>query len=55
MPEVPLLDGRIVGGQQVAITSYPWQLSLQVRNSHICGASIISANWAVTAAHCVVG
>lgn len=54
-PEVPVLDGRIVGGSAVDITSYPWQLSLRRSNSHICGASIISANWALTAAHCVSG
>lgn len=54
-PEVPMLDGRIVGGVQVTITQYPWQLSLQSGGRHICGASIISANWALTAAHCVSG
>lgn len=53
--QVPMLDGRIVGGSAVAITAYPYQLSLRRSNSHICGASIISANWALTAAHCVTG
>ncbi|KAI7815140.1 Serine protease [Rhyzopertha dominica] len=54
-PEVPMLDGRIVGGVEVTISQYPWQLSLQSGSRHICGASIISANWALTAAHCVSG
>ncbi|XP_076298253.1 trypsin-2-like [Lasioglossum baleicum] len=48
----PLLDNRIVGGAPVDIQKHPYQLSLQT-SGHICGASIISSKWAVTAAHCV--
>ncbi|GJQ74459.1 hypothetical protein Trydic_g21329 [Trypoxylus dichotomus] len=55
LPIVPMLDGRIVGGSSVNIADYPYQLSLQYFGSHICGASIVSAFWAVTAAHCVSG
>ncbi|XP_022904846.1 trypsin delta-like [Onthophagus taurus] len=54
-PMVPMLDGRIVGGSNANIANFPYQLSLRSSGSHICGASIISANWAITAAHCVVG
>ncbi|XP_053975832.1 trypsin alpha-3-like [Hylaeus volcanicus] len=46
------LDSRIVGGNPADIHNHPYQLSLQT-SSHICGASIISSNWVVTAAHCV--
>ncbi|KAJ9587184.1 hypothetical protein L9F63_019293, partial [Diploptera punctata] len=53
--EKPILDGRIVGGSTKTISSFPYQLSLRYGGSHICGASIISANWALTAAHCIVG
>nr|XP_022911341.1 trypsin-7-like [Onthophagus taurus] len=53
--KVPSLDGRIIGGESVDIKNYPYQLSLQYLGSHICGASIISAKWAVTAAHCTDG
>ncbi|XP_045698464.1 ovochymase-2 [Phyllostomus hastatus] len=44
---------RIVGGSQVVKGSYPWQVSLKRRQKHICGGTIISPQWVVTAAHCV--
>ncbi|CAD7671617.1 unnamed protein product [Nyctereutes procyonoides] len=44
---------RIVGGGQVEKGSYPWQVSLKRRQKHICGGTIISAQWVITAAHCV--
>lgn len=52
--DVPRLDGRIVGGQTTSIADYPYQISLQLMSSHICGGAIISSNWIITAAHCVV-
>nr|CAD7195777.1 unnamed protein product [Timema douglasi] len=48
----PLPSGKIIGGSVAAITNFPYQLSLQDWNAHICGAAIISESWAVTAAHC---
>ena len=32
----------------------PYQLSLRYQGSHICGASILDANYIITAAHCAV-
>ncbi|KAL1495039.1 hypothetical protein ABEB36_010524 [Hypothenemus hampei] len=52
---VPQLDGRIVGGWPVNISSHPHQLSFQNWHRHSCGASILSSYWVVTAAHCVSG
>ena len=44
---------RIVGGENAKQGSYPWQVNLQILNedSTLCGASILSENWVVTAAH----
>merc|ERR1712168_656991 len=53
----PSLGARlpyIVGGQDVKDAGkWPWQASIQMWGSHICGAAIISETWVVTAAHCV--
>ncbi|XP_014640624.1 PREDICTED: ovochymase-2 [Ceratotherium simum simum] len=44
---------RIIGGSQVEKGSYPWQVSLKRRQKHVCGGTIISPQWVITAAHCV--
>lgn len=42
----------IVGGRATTIERFPWQLSLRSKGSHRCGASVITENRALTAAHC---
>ncbi|XP_069771546.1 elastase-1-like [Narcine bancroftii] len=55
------LSGRVVGGQEAQPHSWPWQVSLQFAYQsspdffqHLCGGSLISGFWVMTAAHCIV-
>ncbi|XP_018580037.1 trypsin-3 [Anoplophora glabripennis] len=49
------LDGRIVGGTDTTIEAHPYIVSLREYDSHVCGGSIISSTWILTAAHCLEG
>ncbi len=56
------IQPRIVGGEVAASDSWPWMVSLQLRDHrlphnfaarHICGGALIAPDWVITAAHCV--
>ncbi|XP_010966131.3 serine protease 55 [Camelus bactrianus] len=43
---------RIIDGVEAKVGEFPWQVSIQARNQHFCGGTIISEWWIVSAAHC---
>ncbi|XP_074090068.1 transmembrane protease serine 7 [Macrotis lagotis] len=46
---------RIIGGSDTLEGGWPWQVSLHFVGSAYCGASVISREWLLSAAHCFQG
>ncbi|UJR30399.1 hypothetical protein I4U23_017934 [Adineta vaga] len=44
---------RIVNGEQADLAAWGWTVSLLISDGLLCGGSIISDSWIITAAHCV--
>ena len=46
--------GRVIGGSTAKHGAFPWQVGLQEHGRTVCGGSIISPYWVLTASHCIV-
>ncbi|PIO41131.1 hypothetical protein AB205_0216790 [Aquarana catesbeiana] len=52
----PLVSSRIVGGTDSLDGKWPWQVAVIDKESsgtYLCGGSLISPEWVMTAAHCI--
>ncbi|XP_030744128.1 neutrophil elastase [Echinops telfairi] len=49
----PALASEIVGGRAAQPHAWPFMVSLQRRGGHFCGATLITPNFVMSAAHCV--
>ncbi len=48
-------QGRVIAGVDAKKGAWPWQILMLFNGTTMCGGSLISPQWVVTAAHCVFG
>ncbi|KFP29511.1 Transmembrane protease serine 12, partial [Colius striatus] len=42
----------IIGGHDAQVGAWPWTVSLQIRQTHVCGGVLVSEKSVLTAGHC---
>ncbi|KAM3917806.1 serine protease 33-like [Leptodactylus fuscus] len=50
----PVISSRIVGGTDAVDGEWPWQISLWYQGYFICGGTLISSQWVMSAASCFI-
>lgn len=51
----PVSLARIVGGEIAPLNTWSWTVSLKINSNFVCGGSIITDSWIISAAHCFPG
>ena len=49
------MEGKIVGGKISYPKSWPYTVAIRRDGTFICGGTILSPDWVITAGHCVYG
>lgn len=54
-PTVTSSGGRVIGGDEARVNSWPWQVAIKhaQKNSAKCAGSVIAPQWILTTAHCM--
>ncbi|XP_034514093.1 serine protease 42 [Ailuropoda melanoleuca] len=45
---------KILGGKEAEEGKWPWQVSVRINEKHVCGGSLITQQWVLTAGHCIL-
>ncbi|XP_043443180.1 putative serine protease 42 isoform X2 [Prionailurus bengalensis] len=54
IPGCGQVNAKILGGQEAEDGKWPWQVSVRIRGKHVCGGSLITQQWVLTAGHCIL-